>query len=351
MNDSKVKTNRRDHAAPTIADVAAEAGVSPMTVSRVINRAPSVRPNTRKKVEAVIAKLNYSPNASAQQLAGARPIHMGLIYDNPSATFLSEFLIGALDQASALNAQLTIEQALTPRNAVSTAEGLIERGVDGVILPPPLSDAVNVLEYLERAKVPAVVAASSRLKKRLSAVSIDDEQAAYEMTQHILSLGHRRIGFIAGNPDQMASQLRLFGYKKALNEAGIKLNQNLLAQGLFSYQSGLEAAEQLLRLKNKPTAIFASNDDMAAATLAVAHKLSVSVPRELTVCGFDDSLLATTVWPELTTIHQPIMEMSRQAVAMLVEKIQTQRSGKPVKSQHVLLNFSLIKRESTAPLK
>ncbi len=347
-NENK-KALRRDHSAPTILDVAKEAGVSPMTVSRVINNVGSVRPNTRTKVEEAITKLKYSPNTSAQVLAGARPLHLGLIYDNPSATFLSEFLIGALDKASSLNAQLSIEQAKSDQSAVVTAKAMVARGIDGLLLPPPLSDAASLLDYLDALAIPTVVAASSRIKKQVSAVSINDEQAAYEMTQYVLALGHKRVGFIVGNPNQKASQLRLFGYQKALQEQGIALDQNLLAQGQFSYESGIQAAEQLLSLKDRPTAIFASNDDMAAGALAVAHKLGIKAPAQLTVCGFDDSTLATNVWPQLTTIHQPIMDMSRRAIDMLVKKVQGVRAHQPMKSQHVLLEYSLIQRESASP--
>ena len=344
------KNSRRQHQGPTIADVAEEAGVSPMTVSRVINGEDRVRIKTRKRVEDAIAKLQYTPNLSARQLAGAQPIHVGLIYDNPSSAYLSEFLVGALEQTSQLNVQLTVEKSENPQGAMATAEAMVARGVDGLLLPPPLSDSSLVLAYLETLAIPTVVAASPHTGMNVSAVSINDEQAAYEMTRHIIELGHRRIGFIAGNPNQSATDLRLTGYQKALRDFKLTVNPQLIAQGQFSYRTGLEAATKLLSLASPPTAIFASNDDMAAATVAVAHRLGLNVPQQLTVCGFDDSLMATTIWPELTTIHQPIIEMSRTAVKLLVEKIRAARNDQEPESEHLVLDFTFMKRESDAPL-
>ena len=179
----------------------------------------------------------------------------------------------------------------------------------------------------------------------LFSVSIDDFAAAYAMTRHVLSLGHRRIGFILGNPAQTASANRLAGYRSALEDAGIAFADSLTAQGVFTYRSGLDAAEQLLALEVAPTAIFASNDDMAAATVAVAHRRGLDVPGDLTVCGFDDTTLATAIWPELTTIHQPIADMSRAAVEMLVSNIRRQQA---LQERHQLLDFTLIRRQSDA---
>jgi len=132
-----------------------------------------------------------------------------------------------------------------------------------------------------------------------------------------------------------------------LHEAGIKADPKLVAQGYFTYRSGLEAAEKLLRLPRRPTAIFASNDDMAAATVAVAHRMGLDVPRDVTIAGFDDTPLATTVWPALTTVRQPIAEMAREAVKLLLDQIRRKRSGAEPEPVQKLLEFTLIPREST----
>ncbi|MBU3077942.1 LacI family DNA-binding transcriptional regulator [Sphingomonas quercus] len=342
------KTARRQKSAPTISDVAARAGVSPMTVSRVINGEANVRPATREAVNIAIAALNYAPNAAARSLAGAEQIRIGLLYSNPSAAYLSEFLVGGLEQASRSNIQIVVEQVPVDGDAEAAVRHIIRGGVDGVILPPPLCDSDTVIAILAEAGLPAVAVATGRAPSDVLAVSIDDYEAAKAMTRHIAALGHRRIGFIIGNPNQTASERRLQGFRDAMAEAGLEAPDALIGQGLFTYRSGLDAAEHLLDAAEPPSAIFASNDDMAAATVAVAHRRGLDVPGDLTVCGFDDTALATTIWPELTTIHQPITDMSRTAVELLVRQIRGRRAGRPEISSHLLLDFTLVRRQSDA---
>jgi LacI family transcriptional regulator len=181
------------------------------------------------------------------------------------------------------------------------------------------------------------------------AVRIDDHAAAVAMTRHILSLGHTRIGFIIGNPDQTASAQRLAGYKAALAEADIPVDNSLIRQGLFTYRSGYKAADQLLSLAKPPTAIFASNDDMGAAAVAVAHRHHLDVPKGLTVCGFDDTEFSRSIFPELTTIRQPIADMSRAALLLLLKKIKARREGREEEVKQELLDFTLVRRESDGP--
>nr|WP_183461987.1 LacI family DNA-binding transcriptional regulator [Microbulbifer rhizosphaerae] len=335
---------------PTISDVARRAGVSPMTVSRVINGESNVRASTREVVNTAIEELGYTPNRAARSLAGANQINIGLLYSNPSAAYLSEFLVGGLEQAGRHNVQLSVEKCDVELDAEEVAYRLVSRGMEGILLPPPLSDSPQVLDALESSDTPAVAIASGQLqKKNVSAVSIDDYRAAHAMTRHLISLGHQRIGFIVGDTNQVASERRLSGYRDALHEAGLPAPEELVAPGLFTYRSGLDAAEQLLGLETIPTAIFASNDDMAAATVAVAHRYGLDVPGDLSVCGFDDTALATTIWPELTTIHQPIIEMSRAAVDLLIKKIRARRAGTKDECRHLLLDFTLVRRQSDAP--
>jgi LacI family transcriptional regulator len=164
----------------------------------------------------------------------------------------------------------------------------------------------------------------------------------------LLDLGHRRIGFINGHPNQTATGQRFHGYVEAMTEAGLSVDADQVAQGYFTYRSGLEAAEKLLD-SGRPTAIFASNDDMAAAAMAVAHRRGLDVPSDLAVTGFDDTPLAATVWPALTTVHQPIAEMAREAVRLVVEQIRSRRGGSEPQVMHKMLKFTLVKRESSAP--
>jgi LacI family transcriptional regulator len=335
--------------APTISDVAQRAGVSPMTVSRVINGDARVRPATRARVDDAVAALNYTPNPAARSLAGAELIRIGLLYSNPSAAYLSEFLVGTLDQAGRSDIQLVIEKCEPGRQEVAAALHMVNGGVHGLILPPPLCDATAVIDALADRDIPAVAVASGKPDPRVSAVSIDDHAAALAMTRHLIALGHRRIGFVMGNPNQSATARRRAAYCAALEEAGIAVDERLIAPGLFTYRSGLDAAERLLALDPRPTAIFASNDDMAAAAVAVAHRHGIDVPRDLSVCGFDDTAIAVTVWPELTTIHQPIADMSRAALDALARHIRARRNGEAPHPQRLLLDFEMVRRQSDAP--
>jgi LacI family transcriptional regulator len=343
---SDVRSSRRQRNAPTINDVARHAGVSPMTVSRVINGEQVVRAATREKVEAAITALNYAPSAAARTLAGGEETRIGLLYSNPSSSYLSEFLVGSLDQATRSSVDLVVEK-WDDDTSVDAVVAHLQRGrIDGVILPPPLCDLPELVDALDRAGIPAVAVATGRAPSDLAAVSIDDRHAAYEMTRHLIALGHDRIGFIKGNPNQSASARRFEGYVAALGEAGLPVQDELIAQGFFTYRSGLDAAEHILSLIDPPTAIFASNDDMAAATVAIAHRTGLDVPGDLTVCGFDDTSLATTIWPELTTIRQPISAMARAAVEVLVRQLKGRRSSDA--AEHLVLDYELIRRQSDA---
>jgi len=328
----------------TIADVARQAGVSPMTVSRVINGDAHVSEAKRAAVTAAIRALNYAPNPAARSLAAGRLVRLGLLYANPSAAYLSEFLVGALDQCRACHVQLVLEQCGAGEEAAAV-ERLLASGVDGLILPPPLCDSEPVLSALQASGAPAVAVATGRAREEISTVRIDDRGAARVMTEHLLRLGHRRIGFIAGHPNQTASAERLAGYRAALAASGTAFDPQLVVQGYFTFRSGWEAAERLLDLGAPPTAIFAANDDMAAAVVAVAHRRGLDVPRALSVCGFDDSAQATNVWPELTTVRQPIAEMAREAVLLLAAGLQA--PGDAVADR--LLPHALIRRSSDAP--
>ena len=337
-----------EHGKPTMVDVAKLAGVSAMTVSRVMNGKTLVRESNRRKVADAVAALNYTPNQEARNLAGSKPIRVGFLYSNPSAAYLSEFLVGLLNQSGLNNVQLFVEKCEAGNHETEHTQRLIDNGLDGVILPPPLCDSEAVLGCVERASIPAVVVACGSPAPGLGAVSIDDYDAAHFMTRHLIALGHQRIGFIVGHPNQSASARRLDGYRAAIAEMNADAADELVVQGMFTYRSGLDAAEQLLALPERPTAIFASNDDMAAATVAVAHRLALDVPGDLTVTGFDDTALATTIWPELTTVRQPIAEMAREAVQALVRRVRAMREEEPAEPEQTRMDFVLVRRQSDA---
>jgi len=350
VTSSKPAPARRT-AAATIADVARHAGVSPMTVSRVVNGEDAVRPATRERVQAAIAALRYVPNPAARHLAGSEVIRLGVLYSSARSGYLSEFLVGLLNQASLSHVQLLVQQCGGDDDAprqLEEARSLIAGGIDGLILPPPLCDASPLLDLVAASGLPTVAVASGQPDARVCAVNIDDYQAAFTMTQHLIALGHQRLGFICGHPRQTASSCRLAGFRDAMAQAHLPLSDELVVPGLFNYRSGLDGAEALLALEPRPTAVFASNDDMAAATVAVAHRLGLDVPGDLTVVGCDDTAIATTIWPELSTIRQPITEMARAAVNLLVRRVRGQRAGTHEAPQQDRMSFELVRRQSDA---
>lgn len=338
--------NRKQLGRPTIADVARLAGCSPMTVSRVINREASVREDTRESVRAAIKQLNYSPNRAARSLAGASQIRIALLYTNPSASYLSEFLMGCLDGASHSDLHLVVGRCAFGEDELDVVRRLVASGIDGFLLPPPLCDERPLLDLLRELDGRAVLVGPGTAEPEDWAVMIDEYQAAYDMTRHIIGLGHKRIGFIIGNPHQTASGQRLSGYLDAMAAAGLEVPDGLVRQGLFTYRSGIDAAMYLLDQPDPPSAIFASNDDMAAATVAVAQRRHLDVPLDLTVCGFDDTPIASTIWPELTTIRQPIHDMAQRALELLAAELRAERNGKPSEPVHLKLDYSLVRRQS-----
>jgi LacI family transcriptional regulator len=344
----KGKVSRRQRNAPTVKDVAKHAGVSPMTVSRVINQQSKVGAATRDRVNASIAALNYAPSTLARSLAAGDDIRIALLYAFPPSSYLSEFLIGSLMQASRTHIHLSIDTFDFTVPLGQVVANLQQSRIDGVILMSPLCDNGEILAAMKEAELPLLAIATGREPRDISTVSIDDQFAAYEMTRHLIALGHNRIAFIKGNPSHGSAHRRLTGHIEALSDAGIEQDPALIVQGQFTYRSGLDAAEQLMALAQPPSAIFACNDDMAAAAVAVAHQHGLDVPGDLSVCGFDDAPLATTIWPELTTIRQPIEEMSRAAVEVLAREIRSTRDREAITPLRVLLDFSLVRRQSDA---
>jgi len=334
----------------TIHEVARHACVSPMTVSRVINGESNVRDSTRELVMEAVRALNYRPNPAARVLAGARDTRIALIYSNPSTSYLSELLVGTLNGSRRTAAQLVLDRwdNLKPAQEKAVAQKLAE-GIAGVILPPPLCESKALAAAFAAEDVPVVALATGRAREDVSCVRIDDFNAAREMTQLLIAQGHTRIAFIKGQPTQTASAQRLAGFEAAMEEAGHEIDPGLVVQGFFSYKSGLEAAEKLLARKRIPTAIFASNDDMAAAAISVAHRRGLDVPNDLSVVGYDDTPIATTVWPELTTVRQPIAAMAEAAINLLLQKIRRPKDRYAHQVVDHLVPYVLVKRDSVAP--
>jgi LacI family transcriptional regulator len=257
-------------------------------------------------------------------------------------------MLGGLEQSSRTGCELLLEKCSGLASQKKAVDRLVAQGIDGVILPPPLCDSRPTIQMLAKQGVTVVALATARPIEQVSSVRIDDYQGALAMTRYLIGLGHTKIAFIKGNPLHTPAELRYVGFKSAMEEANLKVLPEWVAPGLFTYRSGLTAAEMLLKRPGRPTAIFASNDDMAAAAIAVAHGLKLQVPEALTVCGFDDTPVASTIWPELTTIHQPIAALGRAAVSILVGQIKRIRTGEPVQPVHQMMKFTLIERGSSA---
>lgn len=328
--------------AATIYDVARKAHVSAMTVSRVINGGINVDETTRERVRAAIASLQYQVNLAARS-ARKGTLRIGLLAGSPGVAFMSDFLLAAMDQCGQQGAQIIPEKCGDLGSQRAAAARLTDNGADSILVLPPLCDQEISLRQLDHIPVPVVAVASVRPAATMSAVRIDDYQAAKTMMHHLFAAGHRDIAFIQGDPLHPPAQLRYQAYRDVMEVAGMRVRAERVAEGLSTYRSGLAAAQALLDQPDRPSAIFACNDDMAAAAVSVAHGLRLRVPQDLAVCGFGDMPIAASVWPGLTTIRQPIGEMARAAVQLAIEAIR-----EPGRARHRVLPYALVTRESTA---
>ena len=327
----------------TIDDVAAAAGVSIKTVSRVINDEPGVRSETRGRVREAIDALSYRPSLPARSLAGRRSNLLGLVYSNPSANYVFDVQSGAMARCREARLRLFI-QSCNGRGAETVEDVLAmvdQTHVDGLVVTPPLSSDAVLIDQLHARRLPFVRLAADASAHDAPCVIMDDEAAAREMTEHLIALGHKRIGFVGGHPDHPSSRLRRSGFEAALVAAGLA-DQQPVEQGHNDLASGLKAGRRLLNRPDRPTAIFASNDDMAAGVIQAARELGLDMPRQLSVAGFDDSQIASIVWPALTTIRQPTFDMAFAAAGLLIDLVR----GRDVPAV-TRLEHSLIQRGST----
>jgi LacI family transcriptional regulator len=325
-----------------IRDVAARAGVAVKTVSRVLNGHPYVSAETKERVEQAMQALDFRPSIAARILSGAKSNQIALIYDNHSPYYMFQIQDGCWTRCQQDGIRLLAQPVNVADPQVGDqVRGLIsETHVDGIILSSPVTDCEAVLRVLEMMDVPFVRISPGTNHAVTSSVFMDDAQAADDMTTHLINHGHRRIGFIKGHPNHMASDDRLFGYRRALDRAGISFEPQLVEEGAFDFDSGVRAGGKFLDLPQPPTAIFAANDDMAAGVLAVAHDRGIDLPEQLSVAGFDDTTLARSVWPPLTTIHQPMFDLAHTATDILI-------AGGDI--NHRRLPHTLIERASVAP--
>ncbi|MGB7905894.1 MAG: LacI family DNA-binding transcriptional regulator [Steroidobacteraceae bacterium] len=310
----------------TINDVAALAGVSIKTVSRVVNREPNVRDATRAKVERAVAELNYQPNLSARNLASQRARLIALIYDdpasyeNPSAGYVMRMQMGALSACRSADYRLVIYPCDIRRTTVAAElQAMLEHArPQGVVLAAPLSNIPGVVRAIVTTGTPMVRLSPGTQGGKQYSVATNDREISAEMTRYLASLGHRRIAFIKGHPNHRAVANRYLGYLDGLQQCGLELAQRLVENGDNSFDCGEAAGGRLMKLEDPPTAIFAANDDMAAGVIRAARLLGVDIPGQLSVAGCDDISLARQLCPTLTTIRQPLSSMAERAALVLI---------------------------------
>lgn len=332
----------------TIKDVAKAAGVSPKTVSRVINGEAHVRPEIREAVARVVAEMNYRPNAFARGLSSSRSFLIGLFFDDPASGYAASIQRGALERARSLGRHLVIEPVTFDRSnwrqlLDETLNGL---RLGGAILTSPICDRPELIEIFERHDVPVVRIAPGGDVDRTPQVRMDDRDAARAMTEYLLSLGHRDIGFVLGNPQHSASERRRLGFCDAMSAAGLVPDPQRIFQGDFQFRSGIEAAGVFFAREPYPSAVFASNDEMALGVLVAAMSKQIAVPRSVSIVGFDDAEIARMALPQLTTIRQPNFEMGAAAVDLLMEQ------GRPAGDRAGTcreLPYELVVRASSMP--
>jgi LacI family transcriptional regulator len=336
----------------TIDDVATAAGVARVTVSRVLNKADNVRPETRERVLRAVETLGYSVNPQARALASGSGRHIMLIHAHnperePNSYYHAGLELGALRACSSLGFDL-VTRAIDPHgdDPSRLLSSILERERPmGIIVTPPLSDDVELLKSARRAGVGIVaISAGERARESVSAVGIDERSGGRAIAEHLVSLGHRRLGFVRGPDEHQAAALRYDGFQDALREAGLD-EKPWTATGDFTFKSGVEAAEKLLRGNSQVTALACANDDMAAGAMLALHRAGLEIPSAMSVTGFDDTPMSEIVWPPLTTIRQPIQFFAERAVHRLFEE-----DGQAnLRAHYETVAHELIVRESTAP--
>ncbi len=327
----------------TILDVARLAGVSTATVSRVINSPDSVREKTREKVLLAMVKCNYKYNALARGFVTKKSNTIGLIIPTISNSVFAESTLGVQEYADQKNIKVILGNSYYK---YSQEENLIkvlrESQVDGLIITTTNLKG-EILKSLVDEKFPFVLLFSTVKGGPVSAVGIDNYRGGYLATEHLISLGHKRICVVAGNFSMTDRSFhRWHGYKKCLRDNGILYDKELLVQTDYSLSGGRDSIKKLLALPSPPTAVFCSNDYLALGAMKGAREAGLNLPEDLSIVGFDDMQTASYMVPALTTIRQPAYEMGQRAAKLLLEMIE--KKSKPVQE---MMDSSLIVREST----
>jgi len=340
--------SRKTHAgtgqrSATIHEVASRAGVSIKTVSRVVNKEPNVRPETRDRVLEAVRALEYEPHPGARGLGGRRTFSIGLLYENPSEfSYIQRLLEGAYAACEAKGYALLLRPCDDDLSPAMVRQFVRQTRVDGLVLTAPIADRTDITSLLAESDVSFAQISPRETNTAWASVSPDDFQASRALTARILSLGHRRIGFIRGDPRHGASHRRLAGHLDSLQEHGVEADPDLIVDGRFDFDSGKRGLAALWRLADPPTAIVAANDDTAAGVVVAAHERGIRIPETLSVAGFDDSPTATHTWPALTTVRQPISAIAFRAMELLIGGL----AGEPPRQE--TFDCDLVSRHSLA---
>lgn len=328
----------------TIYDVAREANVSMATVSRVVNGNPNVKPATRKKVLEVISRLGYRPNAVARGLASKKTTTVGVIIPDISSTFFAELARGIEDIATMYKYNIILSNSDQNKDKeLHLLNTMLGKQVDGIVFMGGNISQEHVEEF-EKSPVPIVLAGSIEETEQVPSVNIDYEQASYDVTSSFIAKGHKNIGFVIGPlHEPINEKKKLIGYKRALAEANIEYSEELVVEGDYTYDSGIEAFEKLLELESKPTAIFVGSDEMALGVIHGAEDKGYNIPEDFEVISSDNTRLALMVRPQLTSVVQPLYDIGAVAMRLLTKLMNKEK----VSEQTVILPHRIEQRNST----
>jgi len=332
----------------TINDVAKQAGVSIKTVSRVMNNEPSVRQPTREKVMAVVNELSYKPNLAARNLAGTKAYSVAFIYDNPNAYYIIDMQNGILAACKKQGFELLIHPcSANSESLLEEISNMVKHSrIAGLVLTPPFSEMPDFVKSILDLDVDVVrIMSGKKAPDELApCIMVNDHDASQSITQHLIDLGHKDIGFIAGQAEHLSTVERLNGYKHALAANGIKIDERLIIQGEYSFESGVQGAKQLMAEEKRPTAIFSCNDEIAAGALFASRLMGIAIPEQLSITGFENSPFSRQTWPRLTTADQPNQKIAEDATSLLIAKSRKQ----PINNVITQYTPQLIVRDSTS---
>lgn len=328
----------------TIRDVAKLAGCSIKTVSRVINGEPYVTEETRAKVQAAVRAVGYAPNISAKRLAENKSYMICILMYPGFYQPASEMLSRIMDIGYEENYDILIQPyfPLHSRSKRKLVSLIYEHRIDGFVTTPPLDADDFVADMLSTYKVPQVQINPYEHNADIPCVAGEDIKGAYAETEYLLSLGHRRIAFLTGPRNMRASQDRFLGYRSALEAHHVPYDESLVMNSEWTFDGGYTLAKILLEHPDPPSAIFAGNDEPAYGVIYAAQEMGLSIPRQLSVCGYDNQAFSDQIWPGLTTVHQPSDEMVELATRLLIDMLK----GHPVQMKEITIPSRLVVRGS-----